>query len=192
MITRYRFWKNKWEQWNQQSKGSLKNMKKVLLKFSATEVMTSSEASSSEAPHQKQNHQKLKIIRRWKNQNFKGCWKILTMPSIAEDQKIKATVNSNEFEGIGCLFFEERWQSTIVWSVQSLLNLCLCYKTRITVMPATMFLHTWNGFEIDPSLDNNHIRQKIKGDWSKLQTTLFDVLTIHNVSFTPLYKGVKT
>jgi len=31
---------------------------------SALEVMTSSEASSSEAPHQKQNHQKLKITRR--------------------------------------------------------------------------------------------------------------------------------
>jgi len=26
----------------------------------------------------------------------------------------------------------------------------------------------------------------------KLQTTLFDVLAIFNVSFTPLYKGVKT
>jgi len=30
------------------------------------------------------------------------------MPSIAKDQKSKATANSNEFEGIGCLFFEER------------------------------------------------------------------------------------
>jgi len=29
------------------------------------------------------------------------------MPSIAEDQKSKATANSNGFEGIGCLFFEE-------------------------------------------------------------------------------------
>jgi len=36
----------------------------VLLKSSAPEVMTSLEASSSEAPHQKQDHQKLKIIRR--------------------------------------------------------------------------------------------------------------------------------
>ena len=53
-----RFWKNKREQMNQQ-KGSLKHMKK-----SAPEVMTSSEASSSEAPHQKQGHQKLKFIRR--------------------------------------------------------------------------------------------------------------------------------
>jgi len=185
------FWMNKWEQWNQQSKWSLKHLKKVLLKSSAHEVMTSSEASSSEAPHQKQNHQKLKIIRRWKNQSFKGCSKVLITPSIAEDQKSKVTVNSSGFEGIGCLFFEERWQSRIVRSVQPLpplLSLCLYYRTRITSLPATMFLHTGNGFEIDPSYNNNHIRKKIIGDWSKLQTTLFDVLAIHNVSFTPLYK----
>jgi len=53
-----RFWKNKREQRNQQ-KGSLKHLKK-----SAPEVMTSSKASSSEASHQKQDHQKLKFIRR--------------------------------------------------------------------------------------------------------------------------------
>jgi len=34
------------------------------LKKSAPELMTSSEVSSSEAPHQKQDHQKLKFIRR--------------------------------------------------------------------------------------------------------------------------------
>jgi len=49
---------------NQKSKGSLKYLKKVLLKSNAPEVMTSSEASSSEAPHKKQDHQKLKLIRR--------------------------------------------------------------------------------------------------------------------------------
>ena len=41
-------------------------------------------------------------------------------------------------------------------------------------------------------MDNNQIRQKIIGDLIKLQTTLFDVLEISNVSFTHLYKGVKT
>ena len=76
----------------------------------------------------------LKIIRSWKNWSFKGCSNDLITPSIAEDQKSKAMVISNKFEGIGCLFFEERWQSTILRSVQPLpplLNLCLCYKTRI-------------------------------------------------------------
>ena len=100
---KYRFWKNKWEQWKQQSKESLKHLKKVLLKSSAPEVMTSSEASSSEAPHQKQDHQKLKIIRRWKNQSFKGCSKVLITPSIAKDQKSKAMTITTRFFVI--LFF---------------------------------------------------------------------------------------
>jgi len=32
-------------------------------------------------------------------------------------------------------------------------------STRTTVVPATLFLQTWNGFEIDPLYDNNQIRQ---------------------------------
>jgi len=48
-----------------QQKGSLKLLKKSAPEVqSAPEVMTSSEASSSVAPHQKQDHQKLKFIRR--------------------------------------------------------------------------------------------------------------------------------
>jgi len=47
-----------------QQKGSLKHLKKRSPEVqSAPEVMTSSEASSSEVPHQKQDHQKLKFIR---------------------------------------------------------------------------------------------------------------------------------
>ena len=105
----------------------MKHLKKVFLKWWRHQKQI----------HQKQDHQKLKIIRRWKNQGFKGCSKVLITPSIAEDRKSKATANSNEFEGIGFLFFEERWQSTIVRSVQPLpplLSLCLCYRTRITTM----------------------------------------------------------
>ena len=174
---KYRFWKNKWEQWNQ-LEGSLKHLKK-----SAPEVKcswsddvirskfirgTSSEARSPEVEvHQKMRELKLQ--------------RLFSTSSIAEDQKSEATVNSNKFEGIGCLFFEERWQSTIVRNVQPLsplLSLCLCCRTRITALPAKMFLQNLNGFEIDPSQNNNQIRQKIIGDWSKLQTTLFDVLAI--------------
>jgi len=105
-------------------------------------------------PHQKQDHHMLKFIRRWRNQSIKGCSKYLITSSIIEDQKSKATTNSNGFEAIGCLLFEERWQSTIVRSVQPLpplLRVCLCYRTRITATPATLFLQTYNGFEIDPS-----------------------------------------
>jgi len=59
-------------------------------------------------------------------------------------------------------------------------------------MPAPVLLQTWNGFEINPSEDNNQIRQKIIGDLIQFQSILFGVLAINNVYFTPLYKGVKT
>jgi len=65
-------------------------------------------------------------------------------------------------------------------------------STRTTTVLATVFLHTWNEFEIAHSYDNNQIRQQIIGDSIKFQMTLFDVLTLYNISFTPLYKGVKT
>ena len=38
----------------------------------------------------------------------KKVLKDLITPSIAEDQKSEATTNSNEFESVGSLFFEER------------------------------------------------------------------------------------
>ena len=67
----------------------------------------------------------------------------------------------------------------------------LCNKTRITALPAEMFLHTRNGFEIDPSQDNNHIRQKIIGDQQASNDSFMHVCWLFsNVSFTPLYKGV--
>jgi len=49
-----------------------------------------------------------------------------------------------------------------------------------------------NEFEIFLSKDNNQIKQQIIGDYQASTTTLFDVFAIINVSFTPLYKGVKT
>ena len=68
----------------------------------------------------------------------------------------------------------------------------LCNKTRITAPPAEMFLHTRNGFEIDPSQDNNHIRQKIIGDQQASNDSFVHVCwQFSNVSFTPLYKGLK-
>ena len=70
------------------------------------------------------------------------------------NRKSVAAVVVKEFESIGCLFSQERWQRTIVQTVQplpSLLCSCLCIKTRIIVMPAVMFLQTRNAFEIDSS-----------------------------------------
>jgi len=70
----------------------------------------------------------------------------------------------------------ERWQRTIVRTVQPLPPLlcsCLCNKTRITALPAEMFLQTRNAFEIDLSLDNNHIKQKIIGDFQQASNDSF-------------------
>jgi len=69
----------------------------------------------------------------------------------------------------------------------------LCNKTRITALPAEMFLHTRNGFEIDPSKDNNHIRQKITGDYQQVSNDSFCIVVkVPTYLFTPIYKGVKT
>ena len=89
--------------------------------------------------HQKQVHHnhiiRSKITRSWSSsederlKTFKVVSMDLITHSIAEDQKTKSTAKSNGFQGIGCLFFEERWQSTIVRSVQPLpplLRVCLC------------------------------------------------------------------
>jgi len=48
-------------------------------------------------------------------------------------------------------------------------------------------LYSWNEFEIVPLWDSNQIKQHIIGDYQASTTTLFDVLAINNVSFTPLY-----
>ena len=136
------------------------------LKKSAPEVMTSSEASSSEASYQKQYHQKLKFIRRWETSNFKGCSTDLISSSIAEEWKSEATTNLKGFESIRCLFSQERWQRTIVRTVQPLPPLlcsCLCIKTRITAMPATM----WRDFKRGFSKFSSSLRKKShwNGSW---------------------------
>ena len=92
---------------------------------STPEVMTSSETSSSEA----EDHHKLKFIRRCKLKAWKAIQWIHYRLSIAKEWKSEATTILKGFEGIGCLFFEKRWQSTIVRSVQPLSPLlCLCLQ----------------------------------------------------------------
>ena len=69
----------------------------------------------------------------------------------------------------------------------------LCNKIKITALPAEMSLHTRNEFEIDPLQNNNHIRQRIIGDYQQvLNDSFLYCCQGSNVLFTPLYKGVKT
>jgi len=105
----------------------------------------SSEARSPEV----EVHQEMKNLKDSKAGNM--IWSRL---SIAKDWKSVITVLKMKFESIGCLFYQERWQRTIVRTVQPLPPLlcsCLCNKIRITALSAEMFLHTRNAFEIDPS-----------------------------------------
>ena len=105
----------------------------------------SSEARSPEA----EVHQEMKNLKDSRSGNM--IWSCLC---IAKDWKSITTALEKEFESIGCLFYQERWQRTIVRTVQPLPPLlcsCLCNKTRITALPAEMFPHTRNAFEIDPS-----------------------------------------
>ena len=136
--------KNKREQKNQQ-KGSLKRLEKSAPEVKSAPVLTSSEARSPEA----EVHQEMKNLRDSRAENM--IWSRL---GIAKDWKSITTTLEMKFESIWCLFYQERWQRTIVRIVQPLPPLlcsCLCYKARITALPAEMFLHTRNAFEIDPS-----------------------------------------
>ena len=54
-----------------------------------------------------------------------------------------------------------------------------------------MFPHTRNELEIDPSYDNNHIRKIIGDQQASNDSFMHACWLFSNVSFTPLYKGVK-
>ena len=57
-----------------------------------------------------------------------------------------------------------------------LCNVCLYNKTKITVtLLQKLFLLFWNGFELSSSWDKYQIRQRIKGEESKLQSRHVDV-----------------
>jgi len=146
---------------------------KALLKWwRVIRSCSSSEASSSEAV----NHQKLQFIRRCKLKVSKVVQWIQCRLSIAKEWKRRATTNSKGFKSIGCLFF---------CRALTKYNCTKCTTTTPTTQSLSLLQDKDNSsacnnvpsymeaFEIDPSYDNNHIRQWIIGDWSKLQTTLF-------------------
>jgi len=197
VLFKHRFWKNKWEQWYQQE-GSLKHLKKRGFE---------DKRSWRSCRHQKHSPHKL-VTRSWRHQkfwrpseaerlkNFKCCSNNdLITHIIAEDWKNKAMANSNGFEDIRCLFFGERWKRTIVRSVQPLSPL-LWYVSAIgqeqQLCLHQCVLQTWNGFEIDPhrTVTKSGIRSLVI--WSSFKRLFLMCSQFNNVSFTPLYKGVKT
>jgi len=114
--------------------------------------MTSSEARSSETSSSEAVfHQKFKFIKLCKLEDSKVVQWIGCRIYIVKERKRVTTANSKGFKSIGCLFLFEALTKYKVQTVQPLSPLprvYLCYKTRITALPATVFLHTWNGFEI--------------------------------------------
>ena len=157
-----RFWRNKREKRNQQ-KWSMLHLKRwtpkvkcswsgdvirnKFLRSNITRSWSSSEdekLKASKAVQWNQSRLALQKTKRTKQRLIQRIWRHWTLLRWRELTKDNCT---NCITTISTTLF------------------CLCNKTRITTMPATMFLHTWNGFEIK---DNNHIRQKIIGDWSKL------------------------
>jgi len=124
--------------------------------------LTSSEALSSEAGHQKltsseasEDHQELKIIIRWKIEELQN---IVQM-------KAKSRLSLQKIERIKQRLFQMNLKALDAYSVESVekgllyevYNYYLHYSvfvstsTRTTTVPAMVFLQTWNGFEIDPS-----------------------------------------
>jgi len=119
---------------------------------SETDIIKS---TSSEIVHQKlTSSEVLKIIINWQTGSFRFVSNaVIITPNIAEEEKPEATANSEEFEGIWCLFFGERWKRTIVQVYNHYLHysdLCM-HCTRTTVVSTLVFLYTCNGFEIVPS-----------------------------------------
>jgi len=136
---------NKKEDWKHLKETTSKV--KVLLK---SECSWSDDVSSEAADHQNQQ-----FIRRCKLNDSKVVQWIHFRLSIAEEWKRGATTKFKGFESIRSMFFEERWQSTLCTNCTTTSStkqsLSLLQDKDNSSAPATMFLHTWNEFEIDPS-----------------------------------------
>jgi hypothetical protein len=162
--------------------------------------MTSSEASSPEATSSEaEDHQKLQFIRRCKTQSFKSCSMEL---NLSKHCKRQGMWSNGHFEGIWrhwMLIFKKRWQSTIVWSVQPLPPLlCSVPATRQENSSEIQFFLQRYSFKMGMDLKwILHRTTTISGKRSLVIDQSFKRLFLmcwqfHNVSFTYLYKGVKT
>ena len=161
------------------------HLKKEVLKISGSEEVDVIRSTSSEAIHQKledwrtsnvvqmmiESHLSLQKIGRIKQRLFQMNLKALNdyqLRALKKDicTKCTTTISTTLFL---CLLVQEQ-------------QLCLQRCSSRLGMDLKLILHR--------TITKSGI--KIIGDLIKFQTTLFDVLVICNISFTPLYKGVKT
>jgi len=135
-----------------------------------------------------EDHQKLTVRESedCKLKLVKSCYSEVI--SLQKEWKPGATTISKELKGIGCLFTEERRKRTIVQLYNHYSTLHVCNSTRIQLHLYWLLEWIWD-FSFFGQLPN----QATYNWWMiKLLNDSFDVLEIINVSFTPLYKGVKT
>ena len=99
-------------------------------------------------------HQKLEIIKSWKNWSFKRLFK---ESNHAYNCRRLEGWSNGQFKWIWSHWMLIPWRElkkdncTKCTTTISTTIFCFYNKTRITVMPAPVLLQTWNGFEIDPS-----------------------------------------
>jgi len=152
---KHRSWKNKWEQWNQQER-SLKRLKKRGSKDKCSWSTDAIRSTSSEAHITRSTfHQKF-----WRSSKaerteaskrmFKGFKSRL---SFQKTRRMKQRAIQMDLKSLDAYSLKKVEKEKLYELYNHYLTtlLCLCNKTRITTMPAPVFLHTWNGFEIDHS-----------------------------------------
>ena len=79
--------------------------------------------------------------------------KIESCPSLQKTERLKQQLIQMDLKSLDAYSFErvEKGQLYEVYNITSTTLFCVCNRTRTTDVPATVFLQTWNGFEIDPS-----------------------------------------
>ena len=126
------------------------------MKASAPEVLT-----STEAPHQKhisleahfirssEDHHKLKELKLQK-----AVQRIQSRLSLQKTRRMKQQLIQMDLKSLDAYSLErveKKDNCTKCTTTISTTLFSICNKTRITAIPAPVFLQTWNGFEIDPS-----------------------------------------
>ena len=171
--------------------------------------MTSSEALSSKAGHQKltssevlkiirgsEDHQELKIIGSWKTEELQMLFK-WWFNHVYHCRRLEECSNG---------YFKRTWRHwmLILWRTLKKDNCTKCTTTIFTTLFLCLLVQEQQlclqrcssilGMDLKLILHRKITKSGNKSlvIWSSFKRLFFDVLEINDVSFTPLYKGVKT
>ena len=93
------------------------------------------------------------VILSWKTEELQNVVQMkINTTVIAGDWENKTTAISNGFEGLDAYSVESVEKGLLyeVYNHYLHYSIFMSASTRTTIVPATVFLQTWNGFEIDP------------------------------------------